>query len=63
MQEIISLIGTVGFPIVMCLLMFNQAEKQNQRYDEQTKQTTEALNELKQAILILTERLSGKDDV
>lgn len=58
-NSVVSLIGTLGFPIVMCLLMFKQAEKQNERYDEQTKETTAAINKLEKAITILTERLLG----
>lgn len=59
MQTIVTLIGTLGFPIVMCLMMFNSMDKQNQRMDEQTKQTTEAINKLERAIVVLTERLTG----
>lgn len=59
MQTIVTLIGTLGFPIVMCLLMFNAMDKQNARMDEQTRQTTEAINKLERAIVVLTERLTG----
>lgn len=63
MQEIVSLVGTLGFPIVMCLLMFRQAEKQNERMDQQTAQTTEAINKLERAIVVLTERLSNGNNI
>lgn len=59
MTEITTLIGTLGFPIVMCLLMFRQTEKQNERLDAQSAKTTEAINKLEQAIIVLTERLTG----
>ena len=59
MTEITTLIGTLGFTIVMCLLMYRQTEKQNERLDAQSAKTTEAINKLEQAIIVLTERLTG----
>lgn len=50
-QTIVTLIGSLGFPIVMCLLMYKQNLKM-----------TDVISELKEAITILTERLSGKDE-
>lgn len=51
---ITSLIGSIGFPIVMCLMMFNYMK------DEEAK-LTEAINELKNVITILTERIERID--
>lgn len=59
MQTIVTLIGTLGFPIVMCLLMFNRMDKDSERMDMQTKETTDAINKLERAIVVLTERLTG----
>lgn len=60
MNEIITAISTVGFPIVMCLLMFYMNEKQDVRHTEETAKITEAVNELKlvvnQLISIINER-------
>lgn len=39
---IVSLIGSLGFPIVMCLIMFWYVNKTNSRHTEQTQ----ALNQL-----------------
>ena len=50
-QTIVTLIGTLGFPIVMCLLLFKQNEKM-----------TEAIQKLEKAIVVLTERMSKDDD-
>lgn len=58
-STITSLIGSIGFPIVMCLMMFNYMK------DEEAK-LTDAINELKNVITILTERIERidkKDDV
>lgn len=50
-QTIVTLIGTLGFPIVMCLLLFRQNEKM-----------TEAINKLEKAIVVLTERMGRVDE-
>lgn len=58
-STITSLIGSIGFPIVMCVMMFNYMK------DEESK-LTDAINELKNVITILTERIERidkKDDV
>lgn len=44
MNEIASIISTVGFPIAMCVLMYWQGEKNNQRYDDNIKSLTETIN-------------------
>lgn len=48
--DIVTVIGTLGFPIVMCLLLFKQNEKM-----------TDAINKLERAVVVLTERLT-KDE-
>lgn len=58
-STITSLIGSIGFPIVMCIMMFNYMK------DEEAK-LTDAINELKNVITVLTERIERidkKDDV
>jgi preprotein translocase subunit YajC len=60
---IIQNIGSVGFPIVACIVMFNYLEKERESHKEEIKSVTEALNqntkvitELKAIIERLTER-------
>lgn len=60
---IIQNIGSVGFPIVACIVMFNYLEKERESHKEEIKSVTEALNqntkvitELKSIIERLTER-------
>ncbi len=50
-QTLVTLIGSLGFPIVMCLLMYKQNLKM-----------TDVISELKDAITVLTERITSKDD-
>lgn len=44
MNDIITAISTVGFPIVMCLLMWYMNEKQDTRHREEVDKMTEAVN-------------------
>ena len=44
MSDIVTAISTVGFPIVMCLLMYYMNDKQDARHREETDKITEAVN-------------------
>ena len=55
MQEIITAVTTVGFPIVMCLLIFYSNEKTL----KELKETISALNTTMEKLLTKV----GKDDV
>lgn len=44
MNEILQAIGTVGFPIVMCIILVWYLNKQNDIHREETAKMTEALN-------------------
>ncbi|MBD5522503.1 MAG: hypothetical protein HDR03_14990 [Lachnospiraceae bacterium] len=50
MNEVVTAISTVGFPIVMCLLMFWMNDKQDTRHKEETEKITDALAKLNVAI-------------
>lgn len=54
-EAIVSLIGSVGFPIVMCLMLFNYIKVEQSA-------TRELLQELKETILQLTTTIRGKED-
>lgn len=43
-QDITQLIGSLGFPIVCCGVMFWQNLKQSQQHKEESKGFSEALN-------------------
>lgn len=58
-QAIASLISSIGFPIVMCLMMFKYMTELNESHKEETNTLKDAINELKVAITTLTERLKG----
>ena len=59
---IISLVGTLGFPIVMCGALFWYMIKQNEQHSTESREMRDAINELKLAIVELTDRLRGDGD-
>lgn len=61
-NSIISLVGTLGFPIVMCGALFWYMIKQNEQHSTESREMRDAINELKLAIVELTDRLRGGGD-
>ena len=61
-NAIISLVGTLGFPIVMCGALFWYMIKQNEQHSTESREMRDAINELKLAIVELTDRLRGGDN-
>ena len=61
-NAIISLVGTLGFPIVMCGALFWYMIKQNEQRSTESREMRDAINELKRAIVELTDRLRGGGD-
>lgn len=57
-NTIITLVGSLGFPIVACIYMAYINEKQSQRHAEESAQMTSAINELRIAINSLIDKLS-----
>lgn len=60
-NAISTLIGSVGFPIVMCLMLFWYMREQLNDHKEETNALKDAINELKIAITTLTERLDKNE--
>lgn len=61
-NAIITLVGTLGFPIVMCGALFWYMIKQNEQHSTESREMRDAINELKLAIVELTDRLRGGGD-
>ena len=59
MENIVSVISSVGFPIAMCLLLFWYMQKETENHKEETKSLTEAINKLEIAITSLNNKLEG----
>ena len=58
-QVIINAISTVGFPIVMCLILLYVVNKQNEEHKEEMSKITESLNNNTLVIQHLTDTLSN----
>lgn len=58
-NSIISLVGTLGFPIVMCGALFWYMIKQNEQHSTESREMRDVINELKLAIVELTDQLRG----
>lgn len=54
-----TLIGSIGFPCVMCIMMFKYMQDEQNTHQEETDTLKDAINELKVAITALTERITN----
>lgn len=59
-NDVTTLISTVGFPICMCGAMFWYMIKQNEAHKEETDSMKAAINSLEIAITKLTDKLSER---
>lgn len=57
MDEIITAVSTVGFPIAMSLLLFWYMQKESENHKEETAGLKDAINDLKLAITTLVNKL------
>ena len=66
MTEIVNLIGSVGFPIVMCLIIMyfwnNQYSKTMQELRETISRLTDVVADNTKALALLEQRLGEDDD-
>lgn len=60
-QMIISAVGSLGFPIVACIVLFKQNEKLEARHEEESKLFAQAINNNTLAIQRLTDKLEGEE--
>ncbi|MBO7211230.1 MAG: hypothetical protein J6V44_09560 [Methanobrevibacter sp.] len=60
-SEVVQLVGSLGFPIVMCLMMYYRMDKQDETHRLEMDKITESLNNNTIALTKLTERLGGDD--
>ena len=59
MQEVVTAISTVGFPIVMCILIFYYMEKESESHKQEVDGLKEVLTDLKISITQLTDKIRG----
>ena len=58
MSNVVSLISSVGFPIVACIALFWQLNKTNEMHREEMNMIKDSIDELKGAIQLLTQKLN-----
>ena len=63
MQEVVTAISTVGFPIVMCILIFYYMEKEAESHKQEVDGVKEVLTDLKISITQLTDKIGGGKEV
>ena len=63
MQEVVTAISTVGFPIVMCVLIFYYMEKEAESHKEEVNGLKEGLTDLRISITKLTDKIGGGKEV
>lgn len=61
MEELASLITSVGFPIVMCLLLFYYMREQNADHKAESNEMKTAINNLTLMIQKLTDKLDKEE--
>ncbi len=57
MENIMSIISSVGFPIAMCLILFWYMQKESENHKTETNSLKEAINKLELAITTLINKL------
>ena len=57
MENIVSIISSVGFPIAMCLILFWYMQKESENHKTETNSLKEAINKLELAITTLINKL------
>lgn len=62
-NDIITLISSVGFPIVCCGVLFWFMYKVNKHHSEDMQRITETINENTEVLIKLAERLGEDIDV
>lgn len=62
MKEVSEFISTVGFPIVVCLLMIYQNEKQSESYIDIVESLKELVSDNTKSINLLVKREKQYDD-
>lgn len=55
-----QLIGSLGFPIVMCVMLYSRMIKQDEKHEEEIKQLSETIQNNTIALTSLTAKLEQK---
>lgn len=53
MEEIVSLLSNLAFPVAMCIILIQRDSKQDEQHREETKGFTDAINNLNQSMVAM----------
>ena len=62
-DNLVKLIGSVGFPIAMCIVLVYVVYKMNETHKQEIEKVTNALNNNTQALIRLSDKLGVDIDV
>jgi len=62
MQDILSAITTVGFPIVMCLILMYYNKDQAEKYDERVLQFTNTISSMNTTLKRVLDKLGMEEE-
>ncbi len=62
LQSSVQLIGSLVFPIFMCILLYNHLEKEQEAHKEEISQLRECINELKLTLVSIRTAIGGSDN-
>lgn len=57
-----QLVGSLGFPIVMCILLYNHLEKEQQAHKEEIQSLRDCINDLKITLVSIRTVIGGNDN-
>ena len=63
LASITSLVGSLGFPIVMCIMLYTRIDKQDEQHKEEMVKMTESINNNTIALTQLTAKLESRGNV
>ena len=59
MNELVTLISNVGFPIFACIMIFKEMEKQRENHKTESEKWVEALNNNTNVMQRLLDKMEG----
>lgn len=62
LQSSVQLIGSLGFPIFMCILLYNHLEKEQQAHKEEIQSLRDCINDLKLTMVSIRTAIGGNDN-
>ena len=55
--DIINAISSIGFPIVMCLILMNYVKESTLKQNEEIKELKDVINDMKEILRCIKERM------